>query len=118
MDTVYHIEQTELSDRYPIDFEVLDTQDNLVASVWGNDEDRPEVECSHQLINFGDDDEVGVCEICGAECSWHYEKQWFDMGHDDDGGCVGKEIEERVPDGWSFPFKHKSFIMEHKGEWR
>lgn len=105
--TIY---ESEAPDREKIDFSVCSSDlDDNVAWAWGSGEvvavDNKEynydyeVECNHQ-IEYGDDDERGYCVVCGQECDWHYEKEWLDEGHDEDGVCIGREIEVRVPDEW------------------
>lgn len=51
--------------------------------------------CEHENIEYGDDDERGVCLDCGATCDWHWEKDLDDNYPD-----YIKEIEIRVPDKW------------------
>lgn len=47
-------------------------------------------ECEHEDIEWGDDDERGVCLNCGAECDWHWVK-----GVDDNYPDDIREIDER-----------------------
>lgn len=51
--------------------------------------------CEHIDIEWGDDDERGVCRDCGAQCDWHYEKEAMDNYP-----SYIKEIEVRVPHEW------------------
>lgn len=85
---------SESEDREPIDFSIEDDQDN-VCWVWGSEPFKDvQVECDHpyQCIDWGDDDEMGECELCGAQCYWHWES-------DGEGG------QERVIHGWEHPDK-------------
>ena len=101
--------ESDKPDRLKIDFTVYDDNDG-VAEVYGSGETVSvdnkeyyydyEVECDHSTIEYGDDDERGYCVVCGCECDWHYEKEWLDEGHDEDGNCIGQEIEVRVPHEW------------------
>lgn len=50
--------------------------------------------CEHINITYGDDDERGVCDDCGAACDWHYERDEVEVF-----GAT-KEVYERVPDEW------------------
>ena len=81
------IRQSDAPDREEIDFSIEDEGDN-VCWVWGKPAD-PEWECWHpyQCIEFGDDDELGECKLCGSHCEWHYE---------DD----GEGHKERIPHDW------------------
>lgn len=51
--------------------------------------------CEHTDIEWGDDDERGVCRDCGAQCDWRYEKDVVDNYPD-----YIKEIKVRVPYEW------------------
>lgn len=75
------IEESNSSERKPIDFTIRDGDDQWCAEVWGEDPKSVEVECDHpyQCIDWGDDDECGECELCGAQCYWRWE-------NDGDGG--------------------------------
>lgn len=53
------------------------------------------MDCEHIDIEWGDDDERGVCRDCGAQCDWHYEKEVIDNYPDSI-----KEVEVRVPHEW------------------
>ena len=112
--TKYEVDYVERSkddpEYLPIDFAVR-LDEEAIAWVWGKSADDVEIECDHEA-EFGDDDEAGVCPICGAECIWHYETEWEDTGHDDDGHCTGYEIRTRKVDSWSIPLVHKSIIKE------
>ena len=100
--TVHYYEHSKDDPEYvPIDFEVLDKDNEGVAWVWGDDRKNVEVECNHPEIIFGDDDETGVCPICGADCQWHYE----DL---EDGS------KDRVEDQWSLPFTIAGSMIEEE----
>lgn len=84
-------EESEAPDRETVDFDVRDSEtDERYATVWGSgeivavDDERYEpdieIDCDHPFIEWGDDDERGVCEICGATCDWHWVKDVSDMG--------------------------------------
>lgn len=63
---------TDLPDTRAIDFELRDKDTGeLLASVWGNSLSDLQVDCSHDLVEFTDEDERGTCAICGATCDWH-----------------------------------------------
>ena len=53
------------------------------------------MDCEHIDIEWGDDDERGVCRDCGAQCDWHYEKEVVDNYPD-----RIEEFEVRVPHEW------------------
>lgn len=54
-------------------------------------------ECQHMHVTYGDDDERGVCDWCGATCDWHYEKSFCSV--EDHNWWE----EDRVPDKWYPP---------------
>lgn len=54
-----------------------------------------DLDCEHVDIEYGDDDERGVCKDCGATCDWHWEKEVFDNYPD-----YIKEVDVRVPHEW------------------
>lgn len=54
-----------------------------------------DLDCDHINIEWGDEDERGVCTDCGAVCDWHYEKEIIDNYPD-----YVKEVEVRVPHEW------------------
>lgn len=84
-----HIEHSEADGREPIDFEIRDKQGDLYATVWGSHPtDDVQIDCTHDFVEYDDDETVGECPICGATCDWHYE---------DD----GDGHQERVPHDWS-----------------
>ena len=94
--TIY---ESDAPDREEIDFFVhSDEIDDNIAWVWGEQDDY-EIDCNHQ-IEWGDDDKRGYCVICGKECDWHWEKEWVDDGHGEDGGCIGHYERQRVPHEW------------------
>jgi len=83
---------SDAEDREPIDFTIEDDYDN-VCWVWGSEPWKNiQCDCDHpyQCIDWGDDDECGVCELCGASCDWHWE-------NDGEGG------QERVIHAWHKP---------------
>lgn len=90
------LRESDNPERLPIDFSVEDDNDN-VCWVWGKDIDDVEVECNHpyQCIDWGDDDECGECQLCGATCSAHYE---VDTGNVEDYYWSGRTL---VPHEWS-----------------
>ena len=50
------------------------------------------MKCEHESVIYGDDDERGVCEDCGATCDWHWVKDFDDL--------LGKTIEVREVVEW------------------
>lgn len=88
-----HIEYAEEPEE-PIDFEIRDDKDNLVATVWGSHPIQDiQIECEHPAVEFDDDETVGECPICGATCTWHWH-----ISADD-----GYETKDKVPDQWEQP---------------
>ena len=57
----------------PIDFTVRDDDYDPVAYVWGETVNDFNIDCHHPDIVYGDDDEVGVCPVCGKVCYWKWE---------------------------------------------
>ena len=53
------------------------------------------LECEHEDIEWGDDNERGLCRDCGATCDWHWENDVLDNYPDEI-----KEIKVRVPHEW------------------
>lgn len=104
-------------DYLPIDFNIDDGTDN-VAWIWGSMPDDVEVECNHpeECIEFGDDEDQGECKLCGATCDWHWEKEWLDEGHGEDGGCIGHGVQTRYIDEWYYPKRSKGLIGEYLKE--
>ena len=51
--------------------------------------------CEHIDIEWGDDDERGVCQECKATCDWHWENEVVDNYPD-----YIKEVKVRVPHEW------------------
>lgn len=104
---IHYVERSRDDDDYePIDFTIEDRYD-IVAWVWGsNPVSDVQMECPHpeQCIEWGDDDEWGVCKLCGATCTWHYE---IDGGNVED-FCWKNNV--RVPDEWTYP-KHIGGIV-------
>ena len=45
--------------------------------------------CEHENIEFGDDDERGLCTDCGLTCTWHWESDFDEY-----------ETQNRVVDNW------------------
>ena len=74
------VRYSDAPDRAPIDLSIEDGNDGI-CWVWGESPYDVEVECDHpyQCIDWGDDDEMGECILCGAQCNW----KWEDDG---DGG--------------------------------
>lgn len=102
--------ESEAPDREVIDFSVYNSDiDDNVAWAWGGGDTVAvdnkeynydyEVECNHK-IEWGGDDERGYCVVCGKECDWHWEKEWVDDGHGEDGECIGHYEQHRVPHEW------------------
>lgn len=83
---------------YPIDFIVRDTEDDIVATVYGDKTDGVEIDCDHTYMEYDGADTCGVCLICGAECLWHEEES-------EDG-------KEKIIDSWSIPLIHDCIIQE------
>lgn len=99
-----NLRQSDSKNRDPIDFSIEDYEDN-VAWAWGDRPDEAEVDCTHpyQCVEFGDDDEQGICALCGATCDWH----WVDDG---EGG------RDREPHEWYPPKKTGGLIGEYLKE--
>ena len=107
-----HIEQSQEEDREPIDFEIRDDQNGLVATVWGsNPFNDVQIDCEHYAAEFDDDEHVGECPICGATCTWH----WHESADD------GYTIKEQVPDQWEKPKEIGGivgkYLKELQGRW-
>lgn len=116
---IYHAERRGMrddpDDYTPIDFTIEDRDDN-VAWVWGSDpKNDVAIECDHpeECVEWGDDDEQGICKLCGATCTWHWEKDVFDNGYDSNGYYDAKEIDVRIPDRWTTPDKIGGLIGEY-----
>lgn len=86
------VEYSEADDREPIDFEIRNEKDELCATVWGSEPFKDvQIDCEHDFVEYSDDDnEMGVCPLCGAKCFWHWDIAY-------DGTAI---IRERVIDGW------------------
>ena len=56
--------------------------------------------CEHTDIEWGDDDERGVCQECKATCDWHWEEGVVDEGHDESGAYYAHIGRMRVIDEW------------------
>lgn len=86
------VEQNKELDRYPIDFEIQDKDGDIYATVWGEDANDVEWDCTHpyQCVEFGDDiEDQGQCLLCGSYCDWHY------VGEED--GSKSKEAHNWYP---------------------
>lgn len=101
------LRESDNPERLPIDFSIED-DDNNICWVWGKNVDDVEIECNHpyQCIDWGDDDECGECELCGAQCNWHWEYNY------DDGYKAG----ERVVHGWERPTKIAGLVGKYLKE--
>lgn len=89
-------------EHYGLEFDIRDGEDDTrYATVWTNENGNVEWDCEHpdHLIEFGDEDEQGVCKICGATCDWHCET--------DDCEVEGESWVslEATPDKWYCPEK-------------
>ena len=94
----------------PIDFSIADDEDN-VAWCWGSDPyDDVQIECNHpeECIEWGEDDECGICQICGAQCVWHWEKVYDDT--------TEKTIKERKISEWNKPDRIGGIVGEYLDE--
>ena len=99
-----HVEQSDADDREAIDFEIRDNRGELYATVWGSHPtDDVQIDCTHDFVEYDDDETVGECPICGATCDWHYEDDGeghqlrtpHDWSNDEKiGGIVGKYLQE------------------------
>lgn len=100
---------SEAKDREAIDFEIRSKKtDELYATVWGSEPwNDVQIDCDHELVEWGDDDEQGECILCGATCDWHYEMDdgyRYKVSHEwhtpkKIGGVVGREL-ERLQKEW------------------
>lgn len=106
----YKIEYNEPSE-FAIDFTIKDDDNRDVCDVYGNDKQDLNIECLHDDIEFGDDDECGVCPMCGATCMWHWETDLED-DRDEYGNHICHEYEIRYITDWSKPMVKKSIIEE------
>lgn len=112
-----HVEWSEAEDREPIDFEIRDSTGDLYATVWGSEPwNDVQIDCNHDIVEYGDDDEQGVCKLCGATCDWHWENDVEDNYPDSI-----KEIKVRVPHEIHFPEKIGGIVGDYlkklQGEW-
>lgn len=113
-----HWNESDNPDKEPIDFSIEDDEDN-VAWVWGSEPfNDVQFECNHpyECTEFGDETEQGECLLCGATCDWHYEEEWEDDGHDDEGNCVGHKVQEPVITEWYHPKKIGGMIGDYLKE--
>lgn len=104
-----HVEYSENIDREPIDFEIRNSQGELFATVWGSEPWHDvQVDCSHDIVEYDDDETVGECVLCGDVCSWHWEDdgeghrrqvphEWNTTGKI--GGIIGREL-KRLQEKW------------------
>lgn len=102
-------------DYEPIDFSIEDGEDN-VAWVWGSDPwNDVQIECNHpeECVEFGDDDEQGVCAICGATCDWGWVTEIVDEGHDEGGAYFAQTGEVRQIGEWHRPKKIGGIVGEY-----
>lgn len=113
--------ESDSPERQLIDF-VLQDKDTgeEYATVWGDSLEDVEVECNHpyQCVEWGDDDEQGVCLLCGATCDWHYENQVVSEGHDEDGRYICQTADVCVPHDWYMPRKASGLIGEYIEQFR
>ena len=102
------MEQNKDKEREPIDFSITEDGDT-VCEVWGSEPWKDvNITCQHpyQCIDFSDDDEMGECELCGAQCYWCW-RYSYDDGYkasdryivkwerpDGIGGLVGKHLKQ------------------------
>lgn len=95
------LRESDNPERLPIDFSIEDDDDNI-CWVWGKNVDDVEVECNHpyQCIDWGDDDECGECELCGAQCEWH----WV---------AGDGSYKDREPHSWHRPDKVSGLISKY-----
>lgn len=92
-----HVEWSEAEDREPIDFEIRDDNGVLWATVWGSEPWKDvQIDCDHpaECVEYDDDEPVGHCALCGAECDCHYE---LDEGNVEDYYWSGRRL---VPHEW------------------
>lgn len=85
---------TNLPDTYPIDFEVrTHSTDTLLATVWGEEKDQTEVDCSHpeEYVEY-DDETLGECLLCGDHCDWHWQADYDE--------CTKTNFKYREPHHW------------------
>ena len=101
-----NLRESDNPDREPIDFCIEDEEDN-VAWVWGKTPDNVSVECDHAVIEYGDEDEMGECLVCGALCDWHWEE---DTGNVEGHHWEGKR---QVPHQWYNPDKPSGVIGDY-----
>ena len=103
-----HLEHSEAEDREPIDFEIRDGDGELYATVWGGDPwNDVQVDCNHNIVEYDDDDQRGVCKLCGATCDWHWEKEVIDNYPDSI-----KEVDVRVPHNFYLPEYIKGIVED------
>ena len=74
------------------------------ANIWiDNLGNEIETECDHAFVEYGDDETVGECPICGATCDWHWQESADD----------GYTIKEQIPHDWHKPEKTGGIIGEY-----
>lgn len=72
-----------------LDITIMDGADTVLKAQAPNDNPQDiTIDCTHQEIDFTEDDERGTCLICGAECDWSWD------GFNDEG------YSERVITNW------------------
>lgn len=64
-------------------------------------------ECDHSEVEYGDDSERGVCQICGATCDWVWETDVEDNYPDSI-----TEIKVQSPQEWYEPEKKEGLLWE------
>ena len=101
----------------PIDFTIKDGTGETCCDVWGsNPFNDVQVECTHpyECVDFSNDEnECGECQICGAQCDWHWVYDVVDEGHDMDGKYYAKEGEVREITDWYFPKKIGGIVGDY-----
>ena len=95
------LHESDAPDRDQIDFTIMDAEDD-VCWVHG-DAHGVSIDCDHpyESIEWVDDDECGICHLCGAECTWHWEHEEEYEGTDENGDVESTKLDYREPDEWS-----------------
>lgn len=114
----WKVNYNDSPDALPIDISVSDAEDN-VAWLWGDMHDV-EWECNHPTedVEFGDDDEQGVCHLCGATCDWGWVKDVVNEGYDADNEYCATVGETRVISEWHNPRYVSGVLGEYMKELR
>lgn len=117
-DMGYTLIESDSPNRQKYDFSISDKEDN-VAWLWGDMHDI-EWECNHPTedVEFGDDDEQGVCRLCGATCDWGWVKDVVDEGYDGDDRYYATVGETRVISEWHNPRHIGGALKEYVEELR